>query len=412
MFSRAAGCLAGLALGWLAGHAGAATNPQDFTQIERGRYLAILGDCGACHTVPGGKPFAGGRAVETPFGNVLSSNLTPDKETGIGDMTDDDFVSAVTRGVAHGTHLYPAMPYTYFSKMPRADVLAIRAYLNTVEPERNKVETNQLPFPFSIRGSMIVWNWLFYDDGKFVPVAGKSEPWNRGAYLVEGPMHCGMCHTPKNFLGGDRSADRLAGYALQGWFAPDITNDGRRGLGTWSADDIVAYLKTGHNRFSAGSGPMAEEIVHSSSQITDGDLQAIAAYLKDQSGKGEPAPSAVAANDPAMKLGAAIFGDECAACHTPSGKGIPSLFPDLAGSPAVQSADPTSILHIILDGARSVGTAGAPTAPAMPGFRMLLNDREIAAVATYIRNAWGNAALYVSEGDVSDMRDALAHRSE
>jgi mono/diheme cytochrome c family protein len=389
-----------------------ATNRQDFNQIERGRYLALLGDCEACHTVPGKKPYAGGRAVETPFGYVLSSNLTPDKETGIGNMSDNAFVSAVTKGIAHGAHLYPAMPYTYFTKMPHDDVLAIRAYLNTLDPERNAVDTNQLPFPFSIRASMIIWNWLFFDEGVFKPVAGKSGQWNRGAYLVEGPMHCGMCHTPKNILGGDRNSRRLTGYSLQGWFAPDITNDERRGLGKWSIQDIVTYLKTGHNRFSAASGPMGEEVALSSGRIRDSDLEAIAVYLKDQPGRNESAPSPVAQSDPAMKVGAAIFGDECAACHTPSGKGIPNLFPDLAGSPAVQSAEPTTILRVILDGTRSVGTAGAPTAPAMPGFRHLLNDAQVADVATYIRNAWGNAAPAVSKGDVKDMRDSLAHRSD
>ncbi len=391
--------------------AGAVTDKQNFEQIERGAYLALVSDCQACHTEPGGPPYGGGRAIETPFGNVLAPNLTPDKQTGIGNMTDDEFVDALTKGTSRGgEHLYPAMPYTYLTKMSREDALAIRAYLDTALPVQNQVKSNQLPFPFNIRASMVAWNTLFFTPGQYKPDPSKSAEWNRGAYLVEGPMHCGMCHTPKNFLGGDETSHSLTGYSLQGWFAPDITEEGRRGLGQWSIEDIVVYLKTGHNRFSAASGPMGEEVTRSSSRLLDSDLRAVAVYLKDRAAPAESSPTAVAAEKPAMKMGAAIFGDECAPCHTPAGKGIPSLFPDLAGSPAIQSREPTSILRVILDGTRSVGTSGAPTAPAMPGFRRLLNDDEVAAVATYIRNAWGNAAPAVSASDVKDMRQSLAGR--
>lgn len=387
---------------------------QDFPGIERGRYLTVLGDCAACHTVPGSdQPFAGGRPIETPFGMVVSSNITPDRETGIGAWTDEEFVSSLTNGTGrNGTHLYPAMPYTYFATLTRQDALAIRLYLNTIAPVRNTVRSNQLPFPFSVRAAMVVWNAMFFTPGAFQPVAGKSAEWNRGAYLVEGLMHCGMCHTPKNMFGGDELSRRLQGYALQGWFAPNITNDNRRGLGGWSIEDIVSYLKTGHSQTAAASGPMSEEVSDSSTKVADADLRAVAVYLKDQPGQGHENDAPAAIDEAVMKTGAAIYADECSACHTPKGTGIPGLFPALRGSASVQSGQPTSVVHVILRGARSAATDAAPTAPAMPSFSWLLNDREVAAVATYVRNAWGNTAPAVSAGEVGGERKALLERSD
>ena len=216
-----------------------------------------------------------------------------------------------------------------------------------------------------------------------------------------------MCHTPKNFLGGDQSGRALEGYSLQGWFAPNISNNGYRGLGGWTLDDITTYLKTGHNRMAAASGPMAEEVKNSSSLMADADLHAIAVYLKEQS-TGDSKPAPLPMTDPVMKTGSAIYADECSACHTPTGSGIDGLFPTLNGAPSVQSREPTSLLHVVLVGARSAGTAGAPTAPAMPPFDWLLNDDQVAAVTTYIRNAWGNAAPAVSAGDVASARKLIA----
>lgn len=392
----------------------AAIDRQDFPTIARGRYLAIAGDCGACHTTPGsGHLFAGGRPIETPFGNVVAANITPDVETGIGSWSDDDFVNALLKGVGKGgQRLYPAMPFTYYTHMSRDDALAIRAYLSTVPAVRNDVVSDQLPFPFDIRANLWAWDTLFFKPGTLQPVAGKSVEWNRGAYLVEGPMHCGMCHTPKNLLGGDKSSQVLQGYSLQGWFAPDITNANYRGLGGWTTDEIVAYLKTGHNAIAAATGPMGEEVADSSSQMTDADLHAIAAYLKDEPDHGPARPTPVAATDASMKVGGAIYRDECAACHRPDGKGTADLIPALAGSGSVQSREPTSVLHVVLFGTRSVGTAGAPTAPAMPPFNWLLNDEQVAAVATYVRNAWGNAAPAVSGGDAGSARRTLAQAGE
>jgi mono/diheme cytochrome c family protein len=390
----------------------AGINKQDFKQIERGRYLAIAGDCASCHTLPGsGHDYAGGRPIETPFGTLIGPNITPDPQTGIGAWTDDEFVNALTKGTGrHGTRLYPAMPYTYYTKVSREDALAIRAYLDTVPAVHNPVDANQLPFPLDIRLSMAAWNALFFSPAAFQPVPDRSAEWNRGAYLVEGLAHCGMCHTPKNILGAEDTGRRLQGYALQGWFASNITNDNRRGLGTWSIDDIVTYLKTGRNSASAATGPMSETLHMSTSRMTEDDLKAIATYLKDQPGQAEAASPTP--DQATMNAGAQIYADECSGCHAANGKGSPGIFPSLNGAAQVQQTDPTSLVHAVLRGARSAGTDKAPTAPAMPEFGWVLGDDQVAAVLTYIRNTWGNLAPPVSAGEVSKQRRALVERSD
>ena len=386
---------------------------QEFAQIQRGRYLTLAGDCAACHTLPGsGRDFAGGRAIETPFGQLLAPNITPDAETGIGAWSNDEFVNALVNGTGRdGKRLYPAMPYTYYTKLTRDDALAIRAYLNTVPAVHNSVKSNQLPFPFDQRVSLVEWDALFFTRGTFRPNPNKSDEWNRGAYLVQGLGHCGACHTPKDVLGGDKNKDALRGYALQGWFAPDITNDSPRGLSAWSADEIVAYLKTGHNTTNAASGLMAEVVTRSTSHMTDGDLRAIATYLKDKpSQKDNQASSKPDEN--VMQMGAAIYADECAGCHIGNGKGASGLFPTLAGSAVVQQTNPASLLHVVLRGAPSAATDGAPTGAAMPQFAWILDDAQLAAVVTYIRNAWGNAAPPVSADDVGKARHTLLERAD
>jgi mono/diheme cytochrome c family protein len=404
----------GLLMGLICNALAGGIDKQDFKQIVRGHYLTIAGDCAACHTLPGSRhDFAGGRAIETPFGQILAPNITPDQDTGIGAWTDDEFVNALTKGTGrNGTRLYPAMPYTYYTKLTRDDALAIRAYLNTVPAVRNPVNPNQLPFPFNIRASLIGWNTLFFTPGTFQPNPNKSAEWNRGAYLAEGLTHCGMCHTPKNFLGGDKTSESLRGYALQGWFAPEITNNSRQGLGDWSVDEIATYLKTGHNSSSAATGLMSEMVTRSSSHMTDADLKAIAIYLKDRSSQNEDQAATDQPDQTVMKIGAAIYADECAGCHTANGKGASGLFPSLNGSPAVQQTDPTTLLHLVLRGARSAATDGAPTGAAMPEFDWILNDDQVAAVLTYVRNAWGNAAPPVSAGEVHKTRRALIERSD
>jgi mono/diheme cytochrome c family protein len=385
---------------------------QAFAVIERGRYLVTAADCTACHTNhDGGAPFAGGRSIETPFGNVISANITPDKETGIGAWTDDDFDEAVRNGVRpDGSRLYPAMPYTSYTKMTRDDVKAMFAYLKTIAPVHNKVESDTLPFPLSIRFGMRIWDFVFFKSGQYQPDSTKSAEWNRGAYLVQGPGHCGACHTPKNFAGADKSGEYLRGANLQAWFAPDITNDNRRGLGRWSIEQIVNYLKTGHNAITGATGRMSEEIAFASSHISESDLKAIATYLKSLPGRNDE-QKPIAANDPQMQAGAAIYRDQCSACHGLDGKGTPNLFPALANSSQMRSDDPSTLLRIILRGGRSVATDKEPTSPGMPSFAWQLSDTQIAAVATYIRNAWGSAAAPVSAGTVSNSRGSLASRT-
>lgn len=391
----------------------AESDPQDFTQIERGRYLAAASDCASCHTIPGSeRPFAGGRAIETPFGNILAPNITPDRETGIGAWSDDEFDAALRKGVRRdGSQLYPAMPYNAYTKMSRGDVLAIRAYLDTVVPASNAVVANMLPFPFNIRAAMRVWNALYFTEEEYKPDPQKSPEWNRGAFLVDGPAHCGACHTPKSFLGGDKAGQYLQGSYLQGWFAPDITNDARLGLGGWSADEVIAYLKTGHNRVTAATGPMAEEITLSSSRMTDGDLKAIATYLKSLPGRRET-PAALPSDDPVMAAGGAIYRDQCSACHALDGRGVPQLFPSVADSSMVRSDNPATLIRIVLRGARSVATAAEPTAPGMPSYAWQLDDVQVAAVLTYVRNTWGAAAPAVPAQDVNRARAELASRPD
>jgi mono/diheme cytochrome c family protein len=386
-----------------------AEDKQAFEKIERGRYLAVVGDCIGCHTAPGGKPFAGGAALETPFGTLLGPNITPDVATGIGSWSEEDFWRTLHEGIGkNGVRLYPAMPYPAYTKVTRDDANAIFAYLGTLEPVRNEVRANQLEFPFNLRRpATSTWDLINFRPGAFQPNPAKSEAWNRGAYLVEGLGHCGTCHTPKNITGGDREHEALQGALLQDWFAPDVTPDLRTGIGGWSAEEIVRYLKTGANSFDIASGPMAEVVENSTSRMTDADLLAIATYLKDSAPRSPTAVTALSAEDRRMVAGKAIYEDRCAPCHDSSGAGIASLFPRLAQAPLVQAADPTSLIRVVLIGNRAGATAAAPTGPAMPRFDWNLSDQQIADVLTYVRNAWGNAAQPVQAADVAKLRNRL-----
>ena len=387
-----------------------AQDRQSFGHIERGRYLAVLGDCAGCHTTPNGKNYAGGLPLETPFGTIVAPNITPDLDTGIGGMTEQQFIAALHEGRGDGGKLlYPAMPYPAYTKLTDDDARDLRAYFKTIAPVNNKVVSNQLPFPFNIRYVMAFWNTLNFKPGRFEPTAQKSAEWNRGAYIVEGPGHCGTCHTPKNLLGGDKASRALQGGVLQGWYAPNITADAHKGLGGWSKDEVAQYLKTGANDHTLASGPMSEAITHSTSMMTDSDVNAIAVYLKDaDAGADAQKPAAIAAEDKTMRAGAAIYKDSCAACHKDSGMGESRLFPRLAGSSSVQSDDATTLARVVLQGTRAVATSAAPTGPAMPAFDWRLNDAQVAAVLTYIRNSWGNAAAPVTSATIASNRDSFA----
>jgi mono/diheme cytochrome c family protein len=381
-----------------------AVNPQAADLVTRGRYLATAGDCTACHTAQGDKPFAGGLPIDTPFGTLVSANITPDRVVGIGAWSDEEFVRAMQEGIAPGgKHLYPAMPYTAFTHVTREDLLAIRAYLATLEPVGDAVETNRLPFPFNIRASVSFWNELNFTPGEFQADASQSAEWNRGAYLVTGLGHCGACHTPKSLLGGDKTSQPLAGAAFLGWYAPPLDDDARTGLGAWRIEDIVAYLKSGWGGGQAATGTMSLVVANSTSHLTDADLRAIAVYLKAIKAPARPAPSPD--KDAAVtRAGRALYLASCSACHTESGVGVEGLAPSLARSAVVQAASTDTLLDVVLHGAQAVATDTAPTAPAMPAFGWQLSDDQIAELLTYVRNDWGNAASAVTASDVGAMR--------
>ena len=375
--------------------------------VERGRYLVAAGDCQDCHTAEGGKPFAGGRALQTPFGAIFSANITPDRTTGIGAWSRDQFYRALHEGIsADGSYLYPAFPYPWYTKITRADADAIWAYLGTLEPVSARRPENDLTWPLDHRTVMSGWNTLFFKPATFVPDPNKSAEWNRGAYLVEGLGHCGTCHTPMNALGASKSIQNLQGGVLQDWYAANLAGDLSSGLGSWSADDIVEFLKTGRNNKTTAYGPMAEVVTYSTSKLNEGDLKAIAVYLKDLPATSEKKPGAP---DPKVsKAGEAIYLDNCAACHRSNGEGVPGMFPPLKGDAGAQGREPATVIRIILDGAHPAVTDARPTPISMPSFKWKLSDEEVAAVASYVRSAWGNSAASVSASDVRSLRKALA----
>jgi len=384
---------------------GAAADPDNYVDIVRGKALVTAGDCVACHTAPGGQPFAGGLALQTPFGTIMTANITPDSATGLGSWSADDFARAMHEGRRPGgTYLYPAFPYPYYTKVTRGDLDAIYAYLRTLPAVENRVNRNTLPFPFNIRLSMIGWNMLFFTPGSFKVDPKRSDEFNRGAYLVEGLGHCGACHTPFNAFGASRNDKFLQGNQIDNWTVPNITNDQHAGLGKWSVDEVVQYLKTGQTRTSLASGPMKDVIENSTSKMPDADLKAIAVYLKEGGSAGSPAPTPLPASDARMQVGEAIFIDTCSACHTRSGSGVEHMFPKLAGNVIATQNDPSSLIRIIIAGGRATATDSFPTSPSMPSLGYRLGDEQIAAVVTYVRNSWGNAASPVSAETVRDLR--------
>jgi mono/diheme cytochrome c family protein len=381
----------------------AAAEPSAET-IARGKALTEAADCASCHTADPSKPFAGGKKIDTPFGGIYSPNLTPDRDTGLGAWSDEEFHRALRYGVGpDGSLYYPAFPYPNFTKMIRDDILAIRTYLATLMPVRNSPPPPELRWPLNYRGVMRIWNFLFFRPGIFEPDQQKSAAWNRGAYLVTGAAHCGGCHTPKNIFGADKRGRAFGGAAVQGWFAPRLDSAERGGLKSWSADDIVEYLQGGRNGRSHAGGLMAEVVVNSTSKMNDADVRAIAIYLKDLPA-GAPDPVVAAPPQTQMADGARLYAHACIACHEADGSGAPRIYPPLPGNANLQSADPSSTLRIILDGAETVTTPRAPNTGSMPGYAGKFSDQEIADVANYIRNSWGNAAPSVTAGQVAKAR--------
>lgn len=373
--------------------------------LAHGQALVEIGDCAGCHTADPAKPFAGGKRIDTPFGAVYAPNLTPDQATGIGAWSDEDFRRALREGVSpDGTRYYPAFPYPSFTKLTRDDILAIRAYLATLTPLANKTPPPELRWPLNYRVMMRAWNALFFKPGIFEPDQNKSAAWNRGGYLVQGLAHCGACHTPKTMFGADKSHAAFAGNRIGGWFAPRLDGAARSGLKDWSIADITEYLSSGRNARSHADGPMAEVVVNSTAKMTDEDVRAIAVYLKDlPAGPAEPAVSPPP--EATMIAGQAVYARTCIACHEVDGSGAPRIYPPLPGNALLQSDDPLSTLRIILDGAETVTTPRAPNTGSMPAYAKQLTDQQIADVATYIRNAFGNAASMVTPDQVAKARD-------
>ena len=377
-----------------------------YGDISRGRYLVRAGDCVACHTAEGGQPFAGGRAVPTPFGTIYSNNITPDPDTGLGRWTDADFYRAMHQGIDRlGHRLYPAFPYPWYTRLSRDDVRSIKAYLDTLTPVRQANTPNALPWPLDQRGVMAVWNGMYFDEGTYQPDPKQSEQWNRGAYLVKGAGHCGACHTDKNIAGAASPDDPLDGGFAENAFAPRLNGGVRDGLGSWTVQDIVQYLGTGRNNRTAAAGPMAQVVQDSTQYLSKPDREAIAVYLKSL-----PAPkdSSVATVDKStLDRGAALYLDNCVGCHLSEGQGELGAFPPLRQSTAVQAASADTLIGVILHGAAIPTTEAEPTGLAMQGFADHLNDAQIADLTTYIRNAWGNHAEAVDTGHVEDLRETI-----
>lgn len=385
----------------------AAAQETVYTEVERGRYAMISGNCQGCHTAPGEEPFAGGRAMETPFGTIYSPNITFEPETGLGRWSRDDFWRAMHEGIApDGARYYPAFPYPHFTRMPREEADALYDYLATLPHAKKEKPRNELPWPLSWRASLAGWMWLFFEPGVFEPDPDKSDEWNRGAYLVEGPGHCAGCHTEKNLAGADKESRHLMGEQLDDWAAPGIRGGTNGALAHWSEDDIVAFLKTGRNAHTAAFGTMSEVIELSTQHMLESDLRAMAVYLKSLDGEARPAPAEPDAA--VMNAGAAIYFDNCSACHVSDGSGVAGFFAPLAGAAKANDPDATTVLRVILEGARAVPTKAHPTPLTMPAYAWKLTDAQIAAVATYVRMSWGNRGGAVTASEVARLRQRLA----
>jgi len=383
----------------------------------RGQYLALLGDCAGCHTAAHKPPFTGGLPFTAAFGTIYSTNITPDSATGIGRWNKDQFYRALHEGIAaDGRHLYPAFPYIYFTRISRSDSDALFAYLQSLKPVRQPATPNRLLFPFNIRLVMMVWNWLYLDDKRFLPDSTRSAAWNRGNYVVNGLGHCAACHTPKNILFGDKTSQAFSGANLEHWYAANLTGDSHEGLGKWSHDDLVRYFATGRNQFATAAGSMQEKVTLSLSNLTDADRSAIATYLKSLPPRASGAVTTPDADQ--MARGQAIFVNHCSICHGPPGTpdqpgqaGKLPDYPKLAGDTLVLGRDPTTVIRILLEGAQSPMTGHESTTYSMPSFAAL-SDAEIADVATYVRNNWSNHAPPVHSSTVTALRRAIAREPQ
>lgn len=393
--------------------------PSSAESIARGAYLARIGDCAACHSVAGKPPYSGGLRMATPIGAIYTSNITPDRRYGIGNYTLADFDRALRYGVASGHTLYPAMPYSAYSRTTPEDVAALYAYfMHQVPPAAEPRMQNQIPFPLSMRWPLTIWRWTFAPSPQPFQMQTSDALLYRGAYIVEGLGHCGDCHTPRGAalqvkaFGAAGGPAFLSGAMIDGWHAPSLRNGDRTTISAWSEQDIAQFLRTGANRHGIAFASMNEVIANSTQYLSVADAAAAAHYLKSLkdsgSGKGpyvyDPAVSQRLRNGDASARGAMLYLDNCAACHRPDGKGYQGVFPALAGNPVVAAAPSDSVIRIVLQGMTTARTGATPAQFTMPAFSQRLSDQDVADVASFVRTSWGNQADAVQAADVHRLR--------
>ena len=384
-------------------------------QIERGEYLARIGNCTGCHTASGGDAYAGGRAVDTPFGAIYASNLTPDKDTGIGAWSAGAFYRAMHEGRSRdGRLLYPAFPYPNTTLTTREDSDSIFAYLmNRVKPASQANTPNTLSFPFNNQFALAAWRALYFTRGEFRPESTQTAEWNRGAYLVQGLAHCGACHSTRNALGAPVVGHAYDGAMMPGndWYAPSLTAASEASVADWSLAEIAAWLKDGATPRASALGPMAEVIFQSTQYASNADLLAMAMYLKAlpsvEPTRASSAPARLITQSKSAGAGAPLYEKHCAHCHGENGEGKAGAFPALAGNRAATMANVTNVISIIIKGGFAPATAGNPRPHGMPPYYHLLSDTDIALLATHIRSSWGNTGSAVTELDMVKYRNAV-----
>jgi len=381
---------------------------QDPALIARGEYLATVGDCAGCHTAQGGARLAGGRSLATPFGNIPVPNITPDRETGLGDWSFEDFWQALHVGKGrHGELLYPAFSYTAYTKVTHDDALAMFAWLQSLPPVRQPAPSLALNFPYSVRKSLAAWRALYFREGEYKPDPAQSAQWNRGAYLVQGLGHCNECHAARDSLGGTSGDQHLTGgqIPMQNWYAPDLSTQQNGGLQGWSAQDIVDLLKTGQSAKGVAFGPMADVVATSTQHLSDDDLQAVATYLQSLPPRTPPVEEPQLFNAKAIvQQGEKIYTQHCADCHGKDGSGVAGVYPPLNGNSSVTEPSGINATRMILLGGFAPVTAANPRPYSMPPFAQQLSDSEVSAVVSYMRRSWTNNASVVRPEDVSRYR--------
>lgn len=406
-----------LCLVWLSAVFSAADAATDSTLTSNGEYLARAGDCAACHTVPGGKPFAGGLKMVTPMGAIYSTNITPDPETGIGRYSEAQFTQAVRGGVAQDGHrLYPAMPFPSYAKISDEDMHALYTwFMQEVPPVTQANTPSDIPWPLSIRWPLMFWSWTFLEDERYTAVAQQSAQWNRGAYLVQSLGHCGACHTPRGIgfqeLGLDQNSNHfLSGAEVDHWFASNLTGNHNTGLGRWDIKDIEDFLRSGANRHATSFGSMTEVVNNSSQYFTEQDLRAVAVYLKSLPGArdddGTPFQAGTGLTvSLSSNRGHLLYANHCLQCHGVNGQGRAPWLAPLAGNPNVLEPDPSSLINITLNGTPFIVLHGVPSPFPMPGFRAALNNQDVADVVTYLRTAWHKEGSSVTAEQVKRIRE-------